>query len=52
MISENFLDEFYRDVAQIENNLQLPHTFHWPHQRLALTVFSDSEAQVKMSLSN
>jgi len=49
LIKDTFLEEFYRDVSSLETNIQLPHTFHWPHQRLSLTVFSDSEAQLKMS---
>ena len=51
LITDNFLEEFYRDVSQLQNNIQLPHTFHWARMGLTLTVFSDSEAQVKMSIS-
>jgi len=41
LIKDNFLEEFYSSVVDIENNVILPYTFQWPGQRLSLTVFQD-----------
>ena len=38
LIKDSFLDEFLTSVSKIENNVILPHTIHWPDQRMSLTV--------------
>ena len=43
-IPDTFLDEFYTGVMTVEAaGEQLPRTFQWPAQRLALTVLPDTQ---------